>query len=247
MEAVQATVQRADRRTERRFYSGMAILLGLFVLAGFTRSYFLRPLFLPTSLTPLVHLHGVVYTLWMVLLIVQTRLVAAGRTDIHRRLGISGLVLAVLMEVFGILVPIASAREGDHIKELTPQGTIAIMLTSMVIFPLLFGAALYLRRQPAAHKRLMLLATIALMAPALARILRLCCDFSHINRVWVGYLLVDVMVLVMFLYDWRTQGRIHRATLWGGLLLLAAHPFRFWLAKAAGWEQFATWLMQLGQ
>lgn len=247
MATTATSIPRIDRRTERRFYSGMAVLLAVIVLLGFTPTYFLRPLFRSTALTPIIHLHGIVYSLWIVLLVVQTRLVAAGRTDIHRRLGMSGFVLAVLMELFGILVAIAAANEGDHIKGMTPQGTMAIQMTSMVVFPVLIGTALYLRRQPAAHKRLMMLATIAIMNAAFLRVLRQCCSFIPISNVMAGYLMVDVMVLVMFLHDWRTQGRIHRATLWGGLLLLAAHPFRFWLATTAGWEQFATWLMQLGR
>jgi hypothetical protein len=241
------TDQRLERQSDRRFFSGLAILLALAVLLGFAQTYFLRPLFRPTALTPLVHIHGFVYTLWMVLLIVQTRLVAAGRTDIHRRLGMSAFALAVLMEVFGILIPIAFAQAGNHLKGLTPSATMAIQLTNMVTFPLLIGAALYLRRQPAAHKRLMMLATLAVMSPAFVRIVRQCCTFIPISFIMVGYLLVDALVLVMFLYDWRTQRSIQRATLWGGLLLLAAHPFRFWLATTTGWERFAKWLMQLGQ
>lgn len=246
MEAT-TTLPRADRRTERMFFSGLAIVLALFVLLGFGQTYFLRPLFRPTALTPLVHLHGLVFTLWLVLLIVQTRLVAAGRTDIHRRLGMSAFGLAILMEIFGVLVPLAAANEGDHLKGMTSQGTMAIQLTNMVTFPLLIGAGLYLRRQPAAHKRLMMLATMAIMAPAFVRIIRQCCTFIPISFVMAGYLLVDALVLVLFFYDWRTQQRLHRATLWGGLLLLAAHPFRFWLATTIGWERFATWLMQLSR
>ena len=238
---------RTNHRTERMFFSGLAIALAAFVLLGFGQTYFLRPLFRPTALTPLVHIHGLVFTLWLVLLTVQTRLVAAGRTDIHRRLGMSAFGLAILMEIFGVLVPIAAANEGDHLKGMTSQGTMAIQLTNMVTFPALIGAALYLRRQPAAHKRLMMLATMAIMAPAFVRIIRQCCTFIPISFVMAGYLLVDALVLVMVLYDWRTQRHIHRATLWGGLLLLAAHPFRFWLATTPGWEQFATWLMQVGK
>lgn len=247
MEATTTPLPRSDRRTERKFFSGLAILLPLLVLLGFAQTYFLRPLFRPTPLTPLVHIHGIVYTLWMALLIVQTRLIAAGRTNIHRRLGMSAFVLAVLMEIFGILVPIAAANEGDHLKGMTSQGTMAIQLMNMVTFPILIGAALYLRRQPAAHKRLMMLATMAIMAPAFVRIIRQCCTFIPLSFVMTGYLLVDALVLLIFLYDWRTLGRIHRATLWGGLLIFAAHPFRFWLATTTGWEQFATWLMQLSK
>lgn len=245
MENNAGALPRSDRQTERRFFLILASLIALFVFVGFARTYYLRPLFLPAPLTPLVHLHGLVFTLWVILLVVQTQLVAAGRTSIHRRLGIAGIVIAVLMEVFGVLVPLAAAKDGDHLKGMTVAATMAIQLMNTVTFPLLFGAAIYFRRQPAMHKRLILLASLAIMSPAYVRILRQCCTVIPVRPVFIAYLLVDLTVLALCVYDWRTQGRIHRATLWGGLLVLVAHPLRFWLGTTTGWERIATWLISL--
>ncbi|HQR35580.1 MAG TPA: hypothetical protein PLK30_22765 [Blastocatellia bacterium] len=245
MENNATTLPRTNRQTERRFFMLLASLIALFVFAGFARTYYLRPLFMPAPLTPLVHLHGLVFTLWVILLIVQTQLVAAGRADIHRRLGVAGIVLAALMEVFGILVPLAAAKDGDHLKGMTVASTMAIQLMNTVTFPILFGAAIYFRRQPAMHKRLMLLASLAIMSPAYVRILRQCCTAIPVRPVFIAYLLVDLTVLALFVYDWRTQGRIHRATLWGGLLVLIAHPLRFWLGTTSMWESIANWLVTL--
>lgn len=245
MESKAAVLPRVERRTERRFFSALAIFIAVAIALGFARTYFLRPLFLPASLTPLVHLHGLVFTLWVILLVVQTQLVAAGRTNIHRRLGMVGVVIAVLMEVFGLLVPLAAAQDGDHLPAMTVAATMAIQLMNTVTFPLLFGTAIYFRRQPALHKRLMLLASLAIMSPAYVRILRQCCTVIPVRPVFIAYLLVDLTVLTLFVYDWRTQGRIHRATLWGGLLVLVAHPLRFWLGTTSGWERIAAWLVTL--
>lgn len=245
MESKAAVLPRVERRMERRFFSALAIFIAVAIALGFARTYFLRPLFLPASLTPLVHLHGLVFTLWVILLVVQTQLVAAGRTNIHRRLGMVGVVIAVLMEVFGLLVPLAAAQDGDHLPAMTVAATMAIQLMNTVTFPLLFGTAIYFRRQPALHKRLMLLASLAIMSPAYVRILRQCCTVIPVRPVFIAYLLVDLTVLTLFVYDWRTQGRIHRATLWGGLLVLVAHPLRFWLGTTSGWERIAAWLVTL--
>jgi len=92
------------RRAERAFFGGMAALIAVTILLGFARTYYLRPLVGATSpplsnLTPLIHVHGLLFTGWIVLLVAQTRLVAAGRIDAHRRLGIAGAVLAALMTV----------------------------------------------------------------------------------------------------------------------------------------------------
>src|ERR1044071_9246719 len=85
------------KRRERLFYTGMAVAILITVFAGFARTYFLRPYFEPQPLLPLLHLHGVVFTAWVVLFITQTALVAARRTDIHRRLGVAGAALSALM------------------------------------------------------------------------------------------------------------------------------------------------------
>lgn len=245
MESNTTSLPRVERHTESRFFSAMAIFIVVAIIIGFARTYFLRPLFLPAPLTPLVHFHGLVFTLWVILLVAQTRLVAAGRTNIHLRLGMVGIIIALLMEVFGILVPLAAAKDGDHLKGMTVAATMAIQLMNTVTFPLLFGAAIYFRRQPATHKRLILLASLAIMAPAYVRILRQCCTVIPVRPVFIAYLLVDLTVLTLFVYDWRTQGRVHRATLWGGFLVLAAHPLRFWLGTTSGWERIAAWLVTL--
>jgi hypothetical protein len=77
----------AKRRRERLFYTGMAAAFLLVVFAGFARTYYLRPYFGAPLLTPLLRLHGLVFSAWIVLLLAQTALVAAKRTPLHRRLG----------------------------------------------------------------------------------------------------------------------------------------------------------------
>ena len=85
-----------SRRRERLFYVGISVVVATTVFAGFARSYFLKSYFGSPPLMPLLHLHGLVFTSWIVLLLTQTTLVAANRTDIHRRLGIIGAVIAVM-------------------------------------------------------------------------------------------------------------------------------------------------------
>lgn len=88
-----------SRRRERVFYTCMAAAFAVTVFAGFARTYYLRPFFDPKPLVTILHLHGLVFTSWVVLLVVQTALVAKRRTDVHRRLGVAGAALAALMVV----------------------------------------------------------------------------------------------------------------------------------------------------
>src|SRR4029077_3329174 len=87
------------RHTYRSFYAGMAIVIAAAVFLGFARTFYLRG-YLPLPLgagplSPLLVVHGVLNTSWFALFTVQTLLVARGRTDIHRRLGVLGAVLAI--------------------------------------------------------------------------------------------------------------------------------------------------------
>lgn len=94
---------RPGRRYDNRFFSVMIALLLITVFVGFARTYFLAGVFRAPLPNTLVHIHGAVFTSWMLLLIVQTSLVSARRVDIHRKLGLAGFGLACLMVVLGVL------------------------------------------------------------------------------------------------------------------------------------------------
>src|SRR5437763_7985370 len=94
---------RISRRSDDVFFSGMALLILATVLVGFARTYFLAGVFRAPLPSVIVHIHGAVFSSWILLLIAQISLVSAGRVDIHRRLGLVGFGLASLMIVMGIL------------------------------------------------------------------------------------------------------------------------------------------------
>ena len=99
--------QRSSKTGERVFYTGMAVAILITVFAGFSRTFYLRPHFQQIQpLIPLLIVHGIVFSSWIVLLIVQTSLVAAKRTRTHMRLGIAGGVLAAAMIVIGTVTAI---------------------------------------------------------------------------------------------------------------------------------------------
>ena len=170
MENVQANPAIIRRRRERWFYIGMSIALVITVFAGFAPTYYLRPYFNTAPLMPLLHLHGFVFTSWLVLFVTQTTLVAAHRTDIHRRLGVVGGVIAVLMVLLGVTTALVRAKQGaTPLPGISPLSFLVVPLGDMFVFPILVGAGFYFRRRPDVHKRLMLLATISILAAAIAR------------------------------------------------------------------------------
>lgn len=231
-----------SRRRERLFYTGMAVVFIITVFAGFARTYYLRPYFGTSSLPPLLHLHGLVFSSWLVLLVAQTSLVAAKRTDIHRRLGILGAVIAVLMVGIGTMTALIRAKMGGAPPgSPSPLAFLTIPLGDMLVFGILVGAGFYFRRRVDTHKRLMLLATIAILPAATARL-----PFAFIQQVGplAFFALADLFILACLIYDLVTRRRLHRATVLGGLLIVASQPLRLLLGTTQAWLTFAAWLTQ---
>lgn len=237
--AARAGVARGKRR-ERLFYTGMSVVFLFTVFAGFARTYYLRPYFGTPALTPLLHLHGVVFTSWLVLLLAQTALVAANRTGVHRRLGMAGAVVAVLMVLVGTTTAIVRAKVVEVPPgSPSPLAFLTIPLGDMLVFATLVGAGFYFRRRADVHKRLMLLATVAILPAAVARL-----PFAFIQQAGplAFFGLPDLFILVCLAYDLVSRGRFHRANVWGGLLVVVSHPLRLVVGHTRVWLAFAEWL-----
>ena len=228
-----------SRRREHLFYTGMAVAVVGTVFAGFAPTYYLRPLFDTPPLMPLLHLHGIVFTSWVVLFLTQNILVAAGRTDVHRRLGVVGAVIAILMVVVGTTTAIIRAKQGAApVGGPPPLVFLVIPLADMVVFASLVGAGLYFRRRADVHKRLMLLAMISILAAAIARL-----PFDLLKAGPPAFFgLTDLFIVACLLYDLLARGRVHRATAWGGLFIVASQPLRLMIGGTNAWLAFATWL-----
>ncbi|MCA1636547.1 MAG: hypothetical protein LC802_23375 [Acidobacteria bacterium] len=108
----------------------------------------------------------------------------------------------------------------------------------MLVFACLVGAGFYFRRRADVHKRLMLLATISILAAAIARL-----PFEFLKAGPPAFFsLTDLFIVACLVYDLGVRGRVHRATAWGGLLIVASQPLRLWLGGTSVWLAFASWL-----
>lgn len=241
---MQATPAITRKRRERWFYIAMSIAAVITVFAGFAPTYYLRPYFNTTPLMPLLHLHGMVFTSWLALFLVQTTLVAAHRTDIHRRLGILGGVIAAFMIVLGTTTAVIRASQGaTPVPGVSSLSFLVVPLGDMLVFAILVGAGFYFRRRPDVHKRLMLLATISILAAAIARL-----PFAIMQAGPPAFFgLTDVFVVACIAYDMITLRRVHRATALAALLIIASQPLRLMLGGTHVWLAFAGWLTHLAR
>jgi hypothetical protein len=223
------------RRGRSRLYRVAAILALAIVFAGFARTFFLKFLFhAPPPLSMLTIAHGIVMTSWFALFIVQAQLVASGRVRLHRRLGIAGMALAVLVLVAGTTTAIVGAHLG-HSPGPPPLVFLAIPLGDMLVFALLVGTAFLLRRRGDYHKRFMVLAFAGMLTAAVARI------------PGNGGIVLNSSETLLFCaaciaWDTWRERRLHPAFGWGFALVAASWPLRLWLSGTAGWLAFAGWL-----
>jgi len=154
---------------DRVFYTSLPIAMALAVIVGFGPTYYLKAAFGTPALRPLYHLHGLLFSCWMLLLIAQPTLIALRRTDVHRRVGAGGAVLALAMTLMALAVTLDLGRRGVGPPGVSPLAFLIVPFSTIVVFPILIGAALKWRRRTETHKRLMLIGTLELVPAGLAR------------------------------------------------------------------------------
>ena len=204
------------------FYQVMSGVFLLILLAGFAPTLYLRVAFDVPSMPVYLHVHGAVLTCWFLFLVLQTSLVAKQRTDIHRRTGIAGVLLAVAVVFAG---PMATMSFMDRLREIGVDTDALIYHLSWVVwgnflsilaFAIFVGAGIVFRQRSDVHKRLMILATISIIGPPLARISRWFFSGAtgEIPFVVAGSL---ILLAVLVIYDVIAMRRLHKVTITGGL------------------------------
>jgi hypothetical protein len=227
---------------DRRLFKATAIGFALIVLVGFGRTYYVKGLFdAPPLASNLVHLHGLLMTAWVVLFATQVRLVSSRQVRVHQRLGALGVGLAVLMIVVGAVTAVRAAKYGaaSAPPDIPPLAFLLIPLCDLLMFAVLFGGALYYRRTPATHKRLMLLSAVNFLPPALARIP--IASLQAMGPLWF-FGAPAVLALLCVGLDASRNGRVHRVFLAGTLLLIASDVGRLMLMTTGAWMDIARWL-----
>ena len=225
----------ARRRTDHLLFSGIALLLGGYMLLGFWHSYVGAGLALAPLPSLLVHIHAVLFVGWIALVIAQTSLVSTGNIALHRRLGKMMAGWAVALVLIGPATAIMAARrQGSGVGAAPLAGD----FVATIAFAILIRAGFRQRRDAPAHKRLMVLASAAIIGPAIVR-----WPFAFIGKGPIGvsffYLLPPLLLVA---YDLATRGRVHRAT-WLGLGLIAAILVSFSALPALpAWQALTRWI-----
>jgi FtsH-binding integral membrane protein len=225
------------------FFTGMALLILATVFVGFAHTYYLAGVFRAPLPAPIIHVHGAAFTCWILLLVAQTSLVSTGRVDVHRRLGVAGFLLACVMVVLGVWAGTNSLGRAFGGGGDDPLFFYIIPVTDMLIFATLIAFAFRERRDSAAHKRLIMIGTTALMIAAVAR-----WPFApvHFNPP-VATLFTYVFLVMLVAYDLWSMRRVHRATIWGSVFLIVVQWIRVPIGQSAAWHGFAAWVQAMAR
>jgi hypothetical protein len=236
------------RAARSRVYVGLAALICAIVAAGFGRSFY-GTVAGGVAHPWIIHVHAAVYVGWLVLLVAQAVLAARGRIAQHRKLGNFGIWYGVLVFALGVAVAIAMPVINFHAglwDAARAETFLAIPLADMLLFGGVFAAAIAYRRRPEIHKRLMIIAAVAIM-------------FAAVNRALVnaGLLLGDATafaagpwrpllwyspVLVAMAHELVTRRRVHPAYVIGALAM-AVSLLRLPYSTSEHWHGIARWIL----
>jgi hypothetical protein len=232
---------------DRVFYSTTAIIAALTVLIGFGPTYYTKlfgsaPMH-TVSHSPfswVTHIHGALFSSWVVLFIAQTALIAQHKVKMHRTLGAIGGFLAGAMLVAGLTLAIRTMKLGIAPPGLSPLQFFAIPFFDMLLFAVFVAAAIWNRNNKETHKRLMLLGYISILAAAVAR--------------WPGVLSMGpigfygftfIFLVAAVAYDVFSRRTVHSVYRWGGTFLVLSVPARLALSGTQAWQSFAGMLARM--
>lgn len=233
--ALSATDRRRVSHKMHGYFIAFTLVFMAFVMAGFSRTFFL-PLAQGTfARPPLVHLHGALFFTWTFLLVWQAALAATGRLNLHRRIGrIAGWLIIPML----ILGSIVAARDTIHDFGISRnEADLAFFygeLADLAMFGLLAGAAMLNRHKPEFHKRWVIMGSLGLLGAAVGRI-------PEIAE--YGLDIFFAMIASVALYDLASRRRLHMATVVGALVLLTIGLSEEPIGNTRAWLNTAHWIL----
>ncbi len=192
----------------RYFYFCMSLVMAGLVVWGFSRTVDANLFHATPSRPVLLWMHGAAFSTWVAFFIAQSALVRVRKVSVHRTLGWFGAGLAALMVVLGFTVAVVMTR--FDISVLHQKGVdafLSIPFCDMIVFGTCVGLAIYWRKRPDFHRRLIFLATCELMDAAIGRF-----DFWFNHSIF--YAGLDLLIVAGVARDLIVDGRVHKVYLY---------------------------------
>lgn len=248
--AVASGVPMARERMERWFYLVSGCLLLLVVALGFQHFYLQGKASdggpVTQQIVPLVFLHGILMTAWIIGFVVQSSLIVSGKRKLHMTLGVAGAVLAGLLLIVGVTTAIASVHYNpDSYKPIWgARRFLSFMLVNISGFAILAGIGLIYRRRPEVHRPMLLLATLFVAGPAgffrIPAISGVIMGNIHtIIAPWVPMLVLGILLMILKSFMTRSWDR-YLAKGFAGVIL--ACVLQYVVSNSSWWYEVAGWV-----
>jgi hypothetical protein len=212
----------------RPFYFSLSILMAIIVVLGFWATYF-GPLLGGSLAKPTrVHLHAIIYIGWIFLFITQVFFAAIGKINWHRRLGQFGIGYGILLVLMGLYTTVAEAAL-ENIDFFGP-------FLDMLIFALFFAPAIYFRKKPYLHRKLMIVATTMLLIAAAGRMWFLPLLPNFVQQP-IFFFIWFLPVILAIGYDYWGKQKVHP------IYILGLICFVIRIYSPAFVQETETWIM----
>lgn len=244
------------RPNEDRAFVILAGVCAAIAFTGFAQTYWLQLAMGTFTGSPLMHLHGLLFSAWTLFFLWQSLLIANRRYVNHRAWGLAGIALASAMVFTGAAVAISGIQSRIAHGDAELGRAFAIVpLSAIFLFSIFVTAAMVNRRRADWHKRFMVVASAALLNAAIARFFFLVATggggpgmrpgigpVHGPETALVPGLLASCVILLGMAFDWRARGRPHPAYLWGLGIVVAVQIVRGPIGHTQGWLAFADFL-----
>lgn len=209
-----------------RLATGLIAVFVAIIFIGFAKNFYLRPWLGTRPLTMLAYAHAAVMSAWLLLFVLQVLLISRQRLVMHRSLGKWGAAIAAFLVLLGVLTIGAAAQRNHETGSVSHSLVVFVAYDglSLILFGLLVGYAIYSRTRPAVHRRLMLMAMVALLPPAFGRMIAYV-THEHVEITVLVAMIAIVMACIAI--DVRKTGHVHRAILIPAVAILAVNALTY--------------------
>jgi len=233
----------SERAREHLFFAGMSGVIALVVFIGFARTYYLAGVFDAKPLAaPIVHIHGAVFSGWIVLLVIQTLLIGTGHQRTHRTLGLIGFGLAPLVVLLGVLVAIEMVKRFAVVPSVDSPLIFAVALSEIAGFAVPVFFALRLRRKREFHKRLIMIGTIAMTTAGFGRWPVAFLLHKPLPAMLAAFTLLGALMV----FDLRATRRLHPATVRGSAWVVIIELSGFAIGHTSVWHALVAHVRHSG-
>jgi hypothetical protein len=217
----------------RYFYFSMSLVLAALVVAGFRRTVNANLLHANPPRPFLLWIHGAAFSTWVVFFIAQSALVRVRKVSVHRLLGWFGVGLAAVMVVLGCTIAVVMARfDTVVLHQKDADAFVSVPFADVITFGSCIAMAIYGRKKPEFHRRLVFLASCQLMDAPIGRF-----DFMFNHSLF--YFALDCLIALGMVRDWVVDKRVHKVYLYAlpAMIVIQSLAIYTWRINPAWWAE----------